>query len=216
MPLCPLCFNKERCKTVKGFDKKEYIYCPECKLIFLLPENLLTTKQEKDRYRHHKNGIEFPGYVKFLTQAVEPALGYLKPGMECLDFGCGPDPTLSTLVIRKGLDCDDYDPLFFPELPDQKYNAIFATECFEHFYYPEKEIKTITSHLKEDGYLIMMTQLWKGLERFHLWHYTNDDTHVVFYHKDTIRYIAEKFGMEIKQIIDNRVIILRKTFSKVL
>ncbi|MFO7828547.1 MAG: methyltransferase domain-containing protein, partial [Bacteroidales bacterium] len=70
--------------------------------------------------------------------------------------------------------------------------------------------KTITSHLKENGYLIMMTQLWKGLERFHLWHYPNDDTHVTFYHKDTIRFIAENFGLEIKQMINNRVIIWKR------
>ena len=211
MVFCPLCSNINKIETIKGIDKNDYQYCPVCKLIFSLPENFLTTEDEKDRYRHHNNGIQYPGYVKFLNQAVEPALGYLKPGMECLDFGCGPEPTLSILVKRRGLHCDDYDPLFFPELPDKKYDAIFATECFEHFYHPEKEIKTISSHLKENGYLIIMTQLWKGLERFHLWHYTNDDTHVVFYHKDTIGFIAKKFGFEIVQIMDNRMIILKKT-----
>ncbi|MFP4023776.1 MAG: class I SAM-dependent methyltransferase [Thiohalospira sp.] len=208
---CPLCLNKERFEKIKGVDKNDYQYCPSCKLIFSLPDNFLTTDEEKERYLHHNNGIQYSGYVHFLNQAVEPALGYLKPGMECLDFGCGPVPTLSILIKRNGFGCDDYDPLFFPELPDKKYDVVFATECFEHFYHPAKEIKTITSILKKEGFLIMMTQLWKGLERFHLWHYTNDDTHVVFYHKDTIRYIAEKFEMEIKQIIDNRVIILQKT-----
>lgn len=207
---CPLCSNTANIKTIQGVDKKDYRYCPVCKLIFSLQENFLTPEEEKERYSHHKNGIQYPGYVKFLNQAVEPALGYLKPGMECLDFGCGPVPTLSILVKRKDLLCDDYDPLFFPNLPDKKYDAIFATECFEHFYYPAKEIKTITSLLKKEGYLIMMTQLWEGLERFHLWHYTNDDTHVVFYHKDTIRFIAERFEYEIKKIMDNRVIILQK------
>ncbi len=211
MVCCPLCYSKEPFETVKGIDKKDYCYCPVCQLIFLLPENFLTTEEEKDRYRYHNNGIQYPGYVKFLNQAIEPAMDYLQTGMECLDFGCGQEPTLSILVKRKGLHCDDYDPLFFPELPDKKYDAIFATESFEHFYHPAKEIKTITSHLKESGYLIMMTQLWKGLERFHLWHYTNDDTHVVFYHNDTLRFIAEKFGLEIKQLINNRIIILQKT-----
>ena len=210
MDSCPLCFNKEQLKTVQGIDKKDYRYCPVCKLIFSYPKDLPTLEEEKNRYLQHNNGIEDKGYVQFLNQAIEPAMSYLQSGMECLDFGCGPEPTLSILVQRKGLQCDDYDPLFFPELPEKEYDAIFATECFEHFYHPEKELKTIISHLKENGNLIMMTQLWKGLDRFHLWHYTNDDTHVVFYHKDTLRFIAENFGLEIKQLINNRVIILQK------
>ena len=207
---CPLCSNTSNIKTLRGVDRKNYQFCPSCKLIFSLPENLLTAEEEKERYRSHKNGIEYPGYVKFLNQAVEPAMDYLKTGMECLDFGCGPVPTLSIMVKRNGLPCDDYDPLFFPELPDKEYDAIFATECFEHFYKPEKEIETITSHLKENGYLIIMTKLLTKEDDFSTWHYVNDHTHVTFYHNDTIRYIAERFGYSIKQMIDNRVIILQK------
>lgn len=93
---------------------------------------------------------------------------------------------------------------------DKKYDAIFATECFEHFYYPEKELKTIKSHLKPTGYLILMTNLWNKLEDFLSWHYVNDDTHVTFYHTETLKYIYEHFGFSILQIIDNRVIILQK------
>ncbi len=210
MVYCPLCFNKEQFETARGTDGKNYRYCPVCKLIFSYQHNLPSAEEEEYRYLQHTNGIEDKGYVDFLNQAIKPAMNYLQSGKECLDFGCGPEPTLSILLKNQGLYCDDYDPLFFPELPDKKYDAVFATECFEHFYHPDKEIKTITSHLKENGYLIIMTQLWEGLERFHLWHYTNDNTHVTFYHKDTIRFIAENFGFEIKQIIENRVIILQK------
>ncbi|MFO7828587.1 MAG: hypothetical protein R6V23_08205, partial [Bacteroidales bacterium] len=81
MASCPLCFNKEQFKTVKGVDKKDYQYCPECKLIFSLQENFLTAEEEKERYSHHNNGIQYPGYVKFLNQAIDPAMDYLKPGM---------------------------------------------------------------------------------------------------------------------------------------
>jgi SAM-dependent methyltransferase len=210
MVACPLCFNKVNVEPLKGIDKKEYNYCNHCKLIFAVESDLLSLKDEKYRYLKHNNGIEYPGYVKFLNQAVEPAMNYLKPGMECLDYGCGPSPTLSILLQRMGYVCDDYDPLFFPLLPDKKYDVIFATECFEHFYYPEKELNTIKLHLKSTGYLILMTNLWDKLENFSSWHYANDDTHVTFYHNDTIKFIAERFGFYMKEIIDARVIILQK------
>ncbi|MEE4197448.1 MAG: class I SAM-dependent methyltransferase [Bacteroidales bacterium] len=211
MTTCPLCYHREEFETLKGIDKKGYFYCPVCKLVFSFPEHLPGPEEEKSRYLTHNNGIEDQGYVRFLNQVVEPAMDYLEAGMECLDFGCGPAPTLSILVERQGLVCDNYDPLFFPDLPDKMYDAIFATECFEHFYHPAKELKTITSHLKKKGYLILMTQLWKGLDRFHLWHYTNDDTHVTFYHRETIDFIAEHFGFGKMQLINNRIIILQKT-----
>ncbi len=210
MTNCPLCLNTANIESIKGVDRKSYSFCPSCKLIFSLPESFLTAEEEKERYLHHNNGIQYPGYVKFLNQALEPAMDYLKTGMECLDYGCGPVPTLSIMAKRNGLLCDDYDPLFFPGLPDKEYDAIFATECFEHFYNPEKEIKTITSHLKENGYLFLMTNLWEDMENFHSWHYTNDETHVAFYHKDTFSYIAKHFGYILKQIINNRVVILQK------
>ncbi len=137
----------------------------------MIHRRYLTTAEElKCPYLQHNNNIEDKGFVKFIKRAVEPAMDYLKTGIECLDFGCGPTPTVSILVERNGLRCDDYDPLFFPELSDKLYNAIFATKCFEHFYNPEKEIEIITSHLKENGYLIIMTKLLTEDDDFSTWH----------------------------------------------
>ncbi|OFX86419.1 MAG: hypothetical protein A2W99_13600 [Bacteroidetes bacterium GWF2_33_16] len=209
MVACPLCFNLVNIDTLKGIDKKAYSYCNCCKLIFASIDDLLSLEDEKNRYLKHNNGIEYPGYVKFLNQAIEPVKELLLSNMECLDYGCGPKPTLSILLTQMGLICNDYDPIFFPDLPQKTYDFIFATECFEHFYYPKKELEIIKSHLKPNGYLVLMTTLWDDLENFSSWHYANDDTHVTFYHAETLKYISELFGFSILQIIDNRVIILQ-------
>ncbi|MDY6800817.1 MAG: hypothetical protein SVU94_06305 [Bacteroidota bacterium] len=107
MVCCPLCCNNEPFETVNGIDKKDYRYYRVCKLIFSYPKDLPTLEEERNCYLQHRNGIEDKRYVQFLNQAVIPAMDYLQQGMECLDFGCGPVPTLSIMVKRNGLPYDD-------------------------------------------------------------------------------------------------------------
>jgi 2-polyprenyl-3-methyl-5-hydroxy-6-metoxy-1,4-benzoquinol methylase len=71
---------------------------------------------EKSRYQFHENRITNLGYVKFLNQAIEPALNYLSPGSTGLDFGCGPGPVLAELLAGMGFYMYIIDPYFFPDL----------------------------------------------------------------------------------------------------
>lgn len=163
-----------------------------------------------ERYRQHNNGIQYEGYVTFLNKAIHPALKYLKPDMKGLDYGCGPEPTLSLLLKQEGYTCDDYDPFFFPDLDQNKqYDFIFATECFEHFFFPARDLQKINELLKDDGILVIMTELWQDIEKFKTWHYAKDATHVSFYHQRTFHYIAGKYGLT-PLVADNRVIIFQK------
>ena len=210
MNYCPLCSDTKGFTTLKGPDTRVYLACSNCKLIFAEPKFLLSGTDEKARYLTHNNGIQYPGYVTFLNQAIEPTLPYLKQNSNGLDFGCGPTPTISLLLKQQGFNCDDYDPFFFPQLPDKVYDFVFATECFEHFYNPAKEIKTIYNLLKPDGILTIMTETWSTEEAFLTWYYVKDNTHVSFFHIDTFQYIAKTFGFEIIESGNARVIILRK------
>lgn len=210
MTICPLCLNRKSFTEVKGADSRGYRECDTCKLIFVETRFLPSAKDEKKRYLTHNNGIQYPGYVKFLNQAIGSAIQLISPGMQGLDFGCGPVPTLSALLKQQGYNCDDYDPIFFPELKSKFYDFIFATECFEHFFFPEKEIRKLNEILKPDGILIIMTETWNSIEEFSGWYYTNDITHIVFYHKDTFRFIAEKFGFKTHESKNQRVTILQK------
>lgn len=171
----------------------------------------LTAEEEKKRYSFHQNNADDKGYVSFLSRAIEPTISFLKDGMHGLDYGCGPNPVLANIVTSKGFKCDFYDPFFFPECKmDCKFDFIFATECFEHFFWPNKDIEQICKILKKDGILSIMTELWNSNGDFDSWYYKNDPTHVCFYSENTISYICENFLFEKIYSDNKRVIILKK------
>jgi len=75
---------------------------------------------EEARYKAHQNSPQDAGYVRFLNQAITPALPYLNGSMRGLDYGCGPTPTLSGLLNAHGLYCENYDPYFFTASPEKQ------------------------------------------------------------------------------------------------
>jgi SAM-dependent methyltransferase len=215
MRICPLCIKPVGLNEIQGPDARVYNHCELCHLIFTDTRFFLSRIDEEKRYRKHNNGIHNKGYVSFLNKAIKPALEFLKPGMKGLDYGCGPEPTLSLLLEQDGFACDDYDPIFFPELDQNKqYDFIFATECIEHFFFPAKDLQKIKRLLKEDGILVIMTELWQSQEKFKTWQYAKDPTHVSFYHQRSFDVIAEKSGMSTLFTDNKGVIIFQK--SKVL
>lgn len=183
--------------------------CRRCGLICVHPDDLPGREEEKQRYLQHENSPEHAGYRAFLTRAIDPAMPYLDANMSGLDYGCGHTPTLSGLLRERGLRCDDYDPLFVRTEPG-RYDFIFSTEVFEHFFEPAREIEKITRHLNARGLLIVMTERWKTIEQFADWYYADDPTHVAFYHNKTFRFICETYGFEPVYDDDYRLIILRK------
>jgi SAM-dependent methyltransferase len=208
---CPLCHSgTQNIESVEGPLDRPYFHCFHCDLIFASPGALLSAEDELKRYGRHENDVNDPRYVKFLNQAVEPALVYLRPGMEGLDYGSGPGPALSENLRRKGIHCRDYDPLFGPELSDGSFDFIFSTEAFEHFYDPVREVQLIDERLKPGGLLAVMTMWHKGTEHFKDWFYARDDTHVVFYSLSTFDFISRRWNFEILWSDEKRVIIFRK------
>lgn len=209
--VCPLCHFRETLKMLRGPDKRTHYHCPGCMLIFADPASRLNAGDEKARYEEHNNGIQYPGYVRFLNQAIDPALPYLNSKMKGLDYGCGPGPTLSILLERQGIGCEDYDPYFYPRELDSTYDFIFATECFEHFNYPGREISRLKELLKPGGILIVMTILWNKPEDFPTWHYAKDPTHVSFFHAETFEFVCDRYGFKQLPSNNKRVIILKQT-----
>jgi hypothetical protein len=209
--ICPLCVKPTSFREVQGPDDRSYHLCGSCLLIFTNTKFHPSLAQEEQHYSKHENGIQYKGYVNFLNKAIQPALPLLKPGMKGLDFGCGPVPTLSLLLNAEGYEVDDYDPYFFPEISEGKsYDFIFATECFEHFFFPAKDLQRIKKLLKENGLLVVMTERWKKVEEFKRWYYAKDPTHVSFYHNRTFDKICHKFGFERLYIDDSRLVILQR------
>jgi hypothetical protein len=130
---CPLCGAIKELLFVQGPDKRKYIFCATCFLIYVDKQDLLNKEDERKRYLTHNNSVDQEGYVQFLSQAIDPALKFLAKDMVGVDYGGGPGPTLSTLLLRKGYECEDYDPFFMEHDLEKKFDFIFCTEAFEHF-----------------------------------------------------------------------------------
>jgi SAM-dependent methyltransferase len=207
---CPLCSIPGPFMRILGPLRLAYQYCAYCHLIFMEREFLPEPKLEKQHYQTHQNGPQYPGYVRFLEQAIIPTLPYLNSKMRGLDYGCGPDPTISVLLANKGLGCDNFDPFFFPNLPEKPLDFIFVTEVLEHFHNPDQELNRIRNLLKPGGILTIMTELWNDLDDFAEWYYAKDFTHVSFYHARTIDFICSKFGFVIVNRENPRVSVLKK------
>ena len=211
---CPVCKQQKYFSEIEGPLDKPYLLCEQCQLIFLDPGYFPEPSEEKAHYLTHKNGIQYRGYVRFLRQALDPTLPFLSDGDRGLDYGCGPVPTLSILAERAGYPCKDYDPLFFPELPVGPHDFIFATECFEHFFDPPKEMVKIRTLLSDNGILTIMTHCWESIPRFKTWKYARDPTHVCFYHMETLQYLSKQYGFEWLATDHKRVVVLRKALDQ--
>jgi hypothetical protein len=210
-PICPLCRSAIISGVIQKVHKREYHHCEVCDLIFMDKSDLPDMVSEKERYLLHINSGNNDGYVRFLKQAIDPAENFMNKSMKILDYGCGPKPVLSEILVSRGFDCDLYDPFFFPEWPNKKYELIFATECFEHFFDPKKEIKKLMKLIHENGYLVLMTDFWKDVNQFSSWYYVRDFTHVSFYHEKTMKFMELIFGLSIVYTDNQRCIIFRKT-----
>jgi len=211
--VCPMCLSNKLFTQLGGPSQRYYQLCHHCQLIFMERKFLPDIITERTRYQAHQNGFEDAGYVQFLQQAITPALPYLNTTMRGLDYGCGPTPTLAGLLKAQGLNCENYDPFFFPALPDSKYDFIFATEVIEHFFNPNQDLQHIQGLLKPGGILTIMTEPWESVEKFSAWHYARDNTHVCFYHANTMAYICSQYGLKKLTSPTPRVSVLKKVAS---
>ncbi len=209
--VCPLCrCGGSKILTFQTRKKRRYWHCRACNLVFLDTDALPTLEQEKEIYTFHQNSPEHPGYVAFLQRIIQPALTYLNPTMRGLDYGCGPGPTLSVLLEREDISCHNYDPIFFPDDPQGRYDFIFATECFEHFHSPAAELSHLSALLQPRGFLFVMTELWHERIDFRTWYYISDPSHVSFYHLNSFDFICRQYGFKILASYDARILLLQK------
>lgn len=208
--ICTLCKSPDT-YLFENVNERDYHKCNSCDLVFLDPKHFLDTDEEKSRYCFHENNIEDEGYVEFLNRVIKPAREFICKDDIGLDFGCGPNPVLAQIFESSGNKCDYYDPIFFPDIPKKNYDFIFATECFEHFYNPGKEINAIVSLLKSGGVLAVMTELNLEFTDFADWYYIKDPTHVCFYSEKSINYICEVYSLDVVFSDKKRVLVLKKT-----
>jgi hypothetical protein len=185
-----------------------FLRCGGCEYIFVSRDFLLAPELEKIQYDYHQNHPDDPGYRSFLSRLVLPLSGLLAPGATGLDYGCGPGPTISVLMGEMGFRVTDYDPFFAPDSPerkvlDQNYDFVTCSEAAEHFHHPSRDWERLFSLLAPNGILAVMTQLHDeffarqpGVKHFSSWHYTLDPSHVGFYGRRTMSWLANRYGFK--------------------
>ena len=199
---CPLCNSDS--KFFLASDKREYWVCLVCQLIFVPEKYFISNKEEVEHYLKHENSLENQGYVQMFQEKIQIIRSACQGVQTILDYGCGYEPVLKTLLTRQGYTVSGYDPYFFPDTDlSNAFDLVLSTETFEHFKEPGKEVSRLATLISPGGCLGVMTRLvpqknnLPSLESFDNWYYKRDPTHVAFYSSETFSWIARFFGMEI-------------------
>lgn len=196
---CILC-NGNNSGSFWQDKKRPYHQCLDCQLVQVPECFWLDAESEKAEYDLHENSLYDPGYRQFLSRCATPLMERLPPQAKGLDFGCGPSPTLATLMMESGFQLSWYDLYYWPdESPlSEQYDFITATEVIEHLGNPKSVLELWMRCLKPGGVLAIMTKRVISLDAFKSWHYKNDPTHIAFYSDATFRYLAEQYHCSIE------------------
>ena len=110
---CPLCNYHLTILILKG-DAREYWSCEKCCLVFVPPEFFISKKEEIKRYLEHDNTLDNEGYVRMFQEKINTINKICSGINTVLDYGCGYEPVLKTLLEREGYKTRGYDLNFFP------------------------------------------------------------------------------------------------------
>ena len=202
---CILC-NSE---AISFFNtkKRAYFKCNTCRAVFMNPASFPSNSAEKERYLVHNNDVENIGYQKFVSPIVNAVLNEFDASKIGLDFGCGTGPVISTLLEKENFNINKFDPFFLNDktLLKKKYDFIVCCEVIEHFHHPLKEFQLLKSLLKNNGKLYCMTDVFSAAINFENWYYKNDETHVIFYQKETFQWLKKQIEFS-KVTVNNRLI----------
>lgn len=198
-PACPLCAAPRTREFARADDGRLYFRCPDCRLTFLAPDQLPDGETELATYRLHENDPRDPRYRAFLARLTDPLLRHLEPGMIGLDFGCGPGPTIAPMLAEHGLEVVNYDPVFQPDPAAlaRRYDFITCSEVVEHLHNPGREFERLDALLRPGAWFGVMTALLEDDAGFAGWWYRRDPTHVCFFRRETMRWIAARFGWRV-------------------
>ncbi len=212
MPIlaCPLCLSDN---TFRFFTDKnrDYDRCQNCQLVFVPACQHLSYDAENAIYDYHQNQIDDAGYRQFLSRLAKPMLDRIDMPANGLDYGCGPGPLLAQLFAEQGHYMQIFDPYYAPnkQVLQERYDFVTCTEVIEHFRQPNLELHKLFALLKPKGILGIMTKLVIDADAFSRWHYKNDLTHVSFFSRDTLQWLAIKYQCRL-DILGNDVIIFTR------
>lgn len=191
---------------------REYFECDACGLTFMAPAQRPSAAAERARYETHENDPSDPGYRAFLDRLCAPLIERLPAGAEGLDYGAGPGPTLSLMLDEAGFHTSIYDPYFAPERRalERTYDFITCTETAEHFFDPAAEFARLDRLLRPGAWLGIMTTMRPEHSALGDWWYARDPTHVCFYRRRTMDWIAARHDWSAERAHENVTLFRKK------
>ncbi len=206
--VCILC-HKSNVQFYYQDKLRGYWQCQSCFLVFVNKDFHLDAQQEKCIYDLHQNNPNDLGYRTFLNKLLIPLQKKLPKDAKGLDFGSGPGPAISVIMKEQGIHVKNYDIYYDnrPKLLKRVYDFVTCTEVVEHLYNPHEVFSQLSAMLKSGGLLGIMTKRVINKEKFKIWHYKNDPTHVCFYSDKTFEYIALNWGFKLDFIADDTLVL---------
>ena len=198
---CPLCTSPSTSLLHKGGKAsgfRDFLHCDTCDLVFVPRGLLLSPDQQRARYLEHNNDVQDPDYRKFLGRLYDQLRPHIEVGAKGLDYGCGTGPALVAMMREDGFEVEMYDVFFHSDegVLDEAYDFITCTETVEHFSDPAGEFRRLASLLRIPGWLGVMTGILTDWSQFPGWYYHHDPTHVNFFSRRTMDWIAHQQGWE--------------------
>lgn len=211
---CPLCGSGEVSKFSRD-QKRNYLRCRECTLVFVPSEFHISREEERARYQLHENDLSDVGYTEFLGRLIQPLKSRHPVGSKALDFGSGPNPVMAKILRMEGFEVNIYDSFYAADTTvfDQTFDFITLTEVLEHLSRPRKELARLSEILRPGGTIAVMMRLLDDSVDFSNWHYKNDPTHLCFYSWETCLWLADYFGLRALRI-EKDIVIFEKAESE--
>ncbi len=195
---CPLCgsgvspFHSVRNRAMT----RDFVHCAVCDLVSVSARFHVGHEAERRRYLEHDNNPDDADYRAFLDRLWSQMKPQLDPGSKGLDYGAGPGPALAAMMAEDGFVVSVYDKHFHPDraVLQDTYDFIVCTETAEHFDDPARDFRALDGLLRPGGWLGVMTAMLDDWADFPEWYYHRDPTHIAFYSRRTMGWIADAHG----------------------
>ncbi len=204
---CTLCSSVTKPFYYYEKEDRQYHRCVNCRAILMDEDDFPTPEQEIERYKSHDNDVHDPRYQEFVTPLVEKIMEHFEADELGLDFGSGTGPVITKMLRDEGYSIQTFDPFFDndTDVLKLKYDYIVSCEVIEHFHSPHEEFTRLKNMLKPNGALFLKTDIYTDDIDFHAWYYKGDETHVFFYHPDTLRWMKDEFGFRAMEMDDRHI-----------
>lgn len=192
---CPLC-NAISDSIFHASDRGTFYRCDRCALVFLDPAQWPSLDSEIARYELHENDPADPAHQEFLSRLAAPVIARVPAGARGLDYGSGESDALAGILTRSGRPTATYDPAFRPGAAAlrERYDFIVCSEVLEHVHEPWALFQRFQHLLRPGGIIGVMTGMYDAVPSFADWWYIRDITHVCFYSKETMEWVALRMG----------------------